>query len=216
MAVLLFIPGFATDISIFKLQTDEFSKKCQIITSFDEIGKHEELVVIGWSMGGFDAIDLYFEHRDKIKALVLVSSTPRFLKDKEYIYGLSPALLRNLEKKIKADCSAGINYFYKLMTNFKEIHPLVRNLPIPSLKKVLFDIDCLKNKDARDLLSDIRVPVLLIHGETDQICLPSASKYMLDKIPKARLEIFPDCAHMPFIERPGKFNEVLRVFLNEI
>src|SRR3989339_1029127 len=207
---LLFINGFATDASIWELQTDVMED----IVQKDKNSSDKEYVVVGWSMGAFDAVKFYFRNKDKVKGLVLVSATPKFTNSNEYELGLPLSVLKTLERRIKADFEGGINYFYSLIFNGGKIHPLIKSLPKPNKTKIFADLERLKTEDMRDLLSQIEVPVLLIHGDQDQICLPSASGYMRDKIPNAQLEIFEGVAHAPFLEEPEKFNQILKEFVN--
>ena len=88
-----FFPGFATTNAIW----DGLALK----TNVDS--------VIGWSMGCFDAV------REKTDKLVLVSGTPKFIKDETFPHGLSKALFRNLERKIQADLDSGLRFFYDLV-----------------------------------------------------------------------------------------------------
>ena len=49
-------------------------------------------------------------------------------------------------------------------------------------------------------LSDIRVPVLLWHGEDDVFSPPSHARWMVDQIPNAELRVRPDTAHFGALE----------------
>lgn len=61
-------------------------------------------------------------------------------------------------------------------------------------------------------LSDVTVPVLLIHGEHDYID-PDLAARARDLLPGSELAFFEGCSHMPFFERPDLYLDVLRVFL---
>jgi pimeloyl-ACP methyl ester carboxylesterase len=63
-----------------------------------------------------------------------------------------------------------------------------------------------------DRLAKITVPALVICGELDQGLLPAA-KTIADRVPGALLEIIPEAAHSPQIERPELFNAILRAHL---
>ncbi|OGC04745.1 hypothetical protein A2276_02075 [candidate division WOR-1 bacterium RIFOXYA12_FULL_43_27] len=150
-------------------------------------------------MGCFDAV------REKTDKLVLVSGTPKFIKDETFPHGLSKALFRNLERKIQADLDSGLRFFYDLVgINFSA-----------RFKKdeILESLDRLKKEDLRPLLPKIDVPVLLIHGDKDRICSVEASKYMAEVIPDARLVVFKGVGHAPFIEQPEKFKKIVEEFL---
>jgi pimeloyl-[acyl-carrier protein] methyl ester esterase len=192
-----FIQGFATDQSVWELQRAALPTASGLI--------------VGWSLGGWDAIDLYRE----VKALVLVSAFARFVKSDDYPYGTSPALLRNLERKLKSDFSSGINSFRALMFNGQELPPIIKNMPLPDCKQTFAQLERLKNGDYRKKIKGIKLPTLIIHGEEDQIAPVESARYLNEKIPGSEIEIFPDCGHAPFLDYPEKFNSRVKEFINK-
>ncbi len=67
-----------------------------------------------------------------------------------------------------------------------------------------------------DRLSDLRVPTLIVWGDSDQI-IPVAHAHVASRqVRHGRLAIIPDCGHMPQIERPGSFLEALDPVLTEL
>ena len=161
-------------------------------------------------MGAEEAVDQYLNDPEKVKALVLVSATPKFLGPP---VGISPALLRNLEKKIEADFERGLRFFYSLMFVGGKIHPLLKKIALPDKEKVLADLEHLKISDWRSKLAEIKVPTLIVHGESDKICLPAAAAYLRDAIAGAEIKIFERSGHAPFLDWPDKFNRVLLEFI---
>jgi pimeloyl-[acyl-carrier protein] methyl ester esterase len=196
---LKFIPGFAVDASVWKPPLD---------LPLDKGEKGE--VLVGWSMGAEEAVDQYLNDPEKVKALVLVSASPKFLGPP---VGISPALLRNLERKIEADLERGLRFFYSLMFVGGKIHPLMKKMVLPEKEKIISDLEHLKVSDWRKKLSEIKIPVLLIHGESDKICLPAAAAYLRDGIAGAEIKIFERSGHAPFLDWPEKFNRVLKEFI---
>lgn len=65
-------------------------------------------------------------------------------------------------------------------------------------------------------LSAIDLPVLLVHGEQDDIHLSESSDYMLSVLPDASLETFQRSGHMPFAEQPQAFVARLLEFLETL
>jgi non-heme chloroperoxidase len=63
-----------------------------------------------------------------------------------------------------------------------------------------------------EVLVGVDVPVLVGHGERDEVISPRAAEYAAGKIPGAQLRWFPDVGHLPFAERVMEFNAVLREF----
>ncbi|WP_425436808.1 proline iminopeptidase-family hydrolase [Mycobacterium rhizamassiliense] len=66
--------------------------------------------------------------------------------------------------------------------------------------------------DVFDRLSEIALPTLVVAGRFDE-CAPEHMFAMHQRIAGSRFELFESSAHMPFIEEPARFDEVMRDFL---
>lgn len=71
----------------------------------------------------------------------------------------------------------------------------------------------LKDYDVTEQLKDIKEPALVISGGND-LCTPYIAKYMFDRIPNSRWELFRECRHMCFVEENDKYVELLKEWLN--
>ncbi len=72
----------------------------------------------------------------------------------------------------------------------------------------------LKEFDAYPRLNEVRVPTLVIVGASDMPTVEMAER-MRDAIPGAKLEVFENSRHFPFLEEPQKFVQVVGEFLQE-
>ncbi len=72
----------------------------------------------------------------------------------------------------------------------------------------------LKSFDYRDKLEDISEPCLVVNGLID-LCTPWIAKYMYDKIPNSKWEMFEFSRHMCFVEENEKYVKMLLHWLNE-
>ena len=89
----------------------------------------------------------------------------------------------------------------------------IRTAKRPGLDAALQTLESLALADMRCVLSGIRVPVLLVHGYEDQICLPESSQYMAATIPHASLSILNGAGHAPLLSRSEEFNSLMAGFL---
>jgi pimeloyl-ACP methyl ester carboxylesterase len=69
--------------------------------------------------------------------------------------------------------------------------------------------------DYRHRLPEIVCPTLLIWGERDRVVPVRDADIYTELIPGARKAILPDTGHIPMLERPVQFNELLEQFLAE-
>ena len=70
----------------------------------------------------------------------------------------------------------------------------------------------LRDFDVTEELSAVDVPALIISGGND-LSTPYIAKYMADRIPGARWELFRDCRHMCFAEDTPGYMRVLREWM---
>lgn len=66
--------------------------------------------------------------------------------------------------------------------------------------------------DTRAVLGDIRIPTLLIWGDSDARSPLSVAHQFRDSIPGARLVVIPGAGHVSNLEAPARFNEAILDF----
>ncbi len=72
----------------------------------------------------------------------------------------------------------------------------------------------LKHWDRTADLEHIHVPVLIVHGEHDEI-IPECAALAHQHFPYSEFKLFRHCSHMPFYEAPDEYQQVLRTFLDK-
>ena len=70
--------------------------------------------------------------------------------------------------------------------------------------------------DVTDRLAQVRCPALLLVGESDRLCPPSAAAAIQARIPGATLEILPGVGHFSAVEGPDLFAARTLAFLDGI
>jgi L-proline amide hydrolase len=73
----------------------------------------------------------------------------------------------------------------------------------------------LKDFDITDRLGEIEVPVLLISGEHDEV-RPWVIEKMHERLRDSEWELFADSSHMPHVEEPERFLELVEGFLERV
>jgi non-heme chloroperoxidase len=66
--------------------------------------------------------------------------------------------------------------------------------------------------DFAPLLQEIRVPLLVSHGRSDTVVLPSMADYILKHCKTAEASWYDGVGHAPFLEEPLRFNTELKQF----
>lgn len=83
----------------------------------------------------------------------------------------------------------------------------------PYVRKALFS----RVIESGEVLQSIKKPVLITHGEEDEIVLVGvAKKYHEQMIPHAQTSYYPNVGHSPFLEDPERFNREMQAFIDSL
>jgi len=210
---LVYLHGFATNPQVWHNQKVDYAPEINFENMDAESQKladqlNRGSILVGWSMGGMLALKMAAIAEGNIRALVLVSTTPKFIKSPDFPYGLPLALLRRLEKRVRIEGTAA---FHNLV--FKNRRSI--GLAHLSWEEVGKEFNQLAQIDLRGLLSKVSIPTLIIHGDRDEICLPSAAEYMKENISGSELVMLPGVGHAPMVEVPELFNSQLDRFIEK-
>jgi len=67
--------------------------------------------------------------------------------------------------------------------------------------------------DATEMMSKLKLPVLVTHGAEDRNARLGAGQYTASVIPGAKLSVFEGIGHSPFYEDAARFNSELAPFV---
>lgn len=73
-------------------------------------------------------------------------------------------------------------------------------------------VGTLRDWSVEDVIADIAVPTLLISGRHDEATPATVQPYQ-DLIPDVRWKILEESSHLPHLEEPERFDEILLAFL---
>ncbi len=176
-------------------------------------------VAVAWSYGGFIVADYLRAYGgDRFAGINLVGAAVKLNPAFEHI---GPGFLENAEDACAPDLStniAAIRRFLDACTaealgQDEMIAALCWNMVVPGEVRAAL---LAREIDADDVLSDLGVPVLVTHGRLDRIVLPSMAEHVLAVCRTARPAWFDGVGHMPFLEKPVRFNSDLGDFVRQV
>lgn len=191
----------------------------------DELSARFEqpLTVCGWSLGG--QIALRWAQRDpqQVRRLVLVSSTPCFVRQAGWPCAMEAETLAGFAAALAENHALTLRRFLALQVRGseqeRELLARLRNALFtrgePDLAALQAGLGILRDCDLRAALPDIAQPTLVIAGERDALTPLPASEYMASMMPAARLATIKGAAHAPFLSHTEIFIEQLNGFLHE-
>ena len=168
----------------------------------------DQFILTGWSMGGLYATRLALEEPNRIKSLVNITSSPRFIAD-ELWPGVSIGVFDVFYKKLSQDVTGTLKDFISLQLG-KNQFPLELGHP-PSKEGLDFGLEILHQWDLRVKLKDIQVPTCYMFGRLDPITPITTMRVMHQEYPEFNYVLFSKAAHMPFLSHQELFiDEFLR------
>jgi pimeloyl-ACP methyl ester carboxylesterase len=185
----------------------------------EAVGVQEPVVLCGHSMGGYVAFEFCRQYPEWVGALILVS-TRAAADSPEGRTGRD-----RMAERAKADGVAAVadDMLGKLFApqNYESDEELVayvrEMMESTSLNGMVGSLEAMKERpDSRALLAEIDVPVLIVCGEDDQLIPFSEAEEMRDAMPNAELAIIPNAGHLPNLEQPLEFNELVWDFLESL
>ena len=179
--------------------------------------KLEQPVLCGWSYGGEIICD-YVRHygEEQIGGINLVGAVSRLGQSAFSFIGDEFASLS--AGSFSTDVEESITALKKLvrLCVHKEPTPedyyffLGYNVIVPPYVRFGLFGRTIENDD---VLSKLSKPVLITHGEKDEVVLIEMAKHNASIISHTQVSYYPDTGHSPFWENPERFNSEIRSFL---
>lgn len=181
--------------------------------------KISNAVVCGLSLGGYIVFELLRRFPERIRAAILcntkaVADTPeakrgrdvltaRVLKDGAGVVAaeLVPKLLARSTRECRPDVVG-------------EVEEMILRQPVAGIVGALRALR--ERPDSTPLLDRIRIPVLVVAGDDDQIAPAAGMREMSRAIPGSEFVLVAEAGHMAPLEQPLAVNEALAGFLERV
>jgi 3-oxoadipate enol-lactonase len=187
----------------------------------------DRVALVGCSMGGNAELQFAVEHPERIGALVMVGSG---LDDHEWSSAMDSTEEEEEAAFERGDEDAAVDVNLRtwidgpgrgpdavdpqvreraaemLRTSFRIQHEAYSREPEPGPSRKL-------DPPAGARLAEISVPTLVLAGTEDVPDILVIARRLAEEIPNAELRLIDDAAHLPNMERPEEFDEIVLGFL---
>jgi 3-oxoadipate enol-lactonase len=174
----------------------------------------KDAIVLGNGYGGFVALQMAIRHPKIATRLVLADCGAAFSEPGREAFRNMAAASR--AKGLSAITDVAMRRLFA--PDFQAEHPDLMRDRREAFLNTDADVfraacDALAGLDLRPELGQVKVPVLVLVGEHDEATPPPMSHELAAGLPQAHLEIVPGCAHVPQLQSPALFLEMIGDFL---
>lgn len=241
---LVLLHGFPLDSRIFKHQADAFKDRYRVIApdlrgfgqstattpfSLNQLADDVHLllqqigaspcILGGLSMGGYVAQSYIRKYPADVKALILFNTKSESDNEQQQQgrnkmiesvrYGGSRVVAEQMLPNMLGPKTKETN-----PALVAEVTGIMQACPALTIEHAL---EALRDRDDhRSTLPQIKVPSLIITGESDAISGPSIMQPIAKAIPGSAYQVIPNAGHLSTLENPSAVNAVLEAFLKTV
>ncbi len=177
---------------------------------------------LGWSLGGLFALHAAATRPAQANALIMLCSTPRFVRADDWAYGMDAEVFRKFGADLGGDYRGTLGRFLALETlGCERAVAELRTLRAeafahgePALGALADGLSLLETCDLRAVLPTLRVASLWIGARRDRLIDHRAVAAATALTPNARTLRF-DTGHAPFLTHTDALADAVLAFLDE-
>jgi len=182
-----------------------------------------DAIWLGWSLGGMVALKIASQYPDKIKKLILLSSTPAFVKKVDWTYAVDSSVFDSFASDLLNDPEGTIKRFVSLQVRgsedsrqiLKQIREILFSKQLASNEALFKGLEILQTEDLRGVYESLSMPVQLLGGERDTL-VPKTALDELHKIkPESELYIVKKAGHAPFLSHSNESARAILEFCHD-
>ncbi len=180
----------------------------------------EDAIILGWSLGGLIAQGLAHALPDRVAALILIASTPKFVAEGDWPHGVSPDLLALFGRSLQTDYLGTVKRFFALQflstkTDTRVVNALRDTIMAhPASIAALEDgLNILQTADFSP--TPVTQPTLWMLGKLDKL-IPASLADALPDMGYKQVAMLDHAAHVPFVTHPALFMEHIGAFLDAV
>ena len=222
------VPGMMCDERIFSPQIEALSQNLEVtiadISNFSSVRElasdvlkkaPKKFSLLGHSMGGIVAMEIYSQEPNRIEKLILMDTNPKAeldevkLKREPQIREVNKGkLLEVMRDEMKP------NYLAE-SENKRSVLNVCMDMALTLGPDVFINQSrALQSRlDQQNTIQSINIPVLIMCGSEDKLCPVERHEMMHNMISDSDLKIINNAGHMPTLEQPRETTEVIKEWL---
>jgi pimeloyl-ACP methyl ester carboxylesterase len=183
-----------------------------------------QIDVLGFSLGGFQALDLTWRHPELVRKMMLLGTGPRGGNP-----DMEPGVLTTAPRPVpvfedflylffgrsaQAE-QAAREFWQRRHQRVDQDPPSSPEVARAQIEANMLYLPRLSEEDPFAYLRNIRQPTFILNGVNDVMIPTVNSFYMARNLPNAQLFVYPDCGHAAQFQCPQRFLVHAARFLSE-
>jgi pimeloyl-[acyl-carrier protein] methyl ester esterase len=180
----------------------------------------QDAIIMGWSLGGLIAQGLAHALPDRVAALILIASTPKFVAEGDWSHGVSPDLLALFGRSLQTDYLGTVKRFFALQflstkTDTRVVNALRDRIMEHPASIIALEqgLNILQTADFSQM--PVQQPALWLLGRLDKL-IPASLADALPEMGYKHIALLESAAHVPFITHPALFMAHIETFLDAL
>lgn len=177
---------------------------------------------LGWSLGGLIAQHVAYHSPERITKLVLLASSPQFLRSTDWPHAMDPAVLAQFAAELQRDYRATVLRFLALEVQgsaaardeLRALRERVFAHGEPQSAALRGGLDILRDGNLRGQFAKLSQPVMVLLGAHDRLVPAAAVPDIAQLLPQAVHHVIAHAGHAPFLSQPELCAQCVTEFLS--
>jgi pimeloyl-ACP methyl ester carboxylesterase len=222
------VPGMMCDERIFSPQIEALSQNLEVtiadISNFSSVRElasdvlkkaPKKFSLLGHSMGGIVAMEIYSQEPNRIEKLILMDTNPKAELDEVKLKREPQIREVNNGKLIEVMRDEMKPNYLAESENKTSVLSICMDMALNLGPDVFINQSrALQSRlDQQNTIQSIKIPVLIMCGSEDKLCPVERHEMMHNMISDSDLKIINNAGHMPTLEQPRETTEVIKEWL---
>lgn len=188
------------------------------------VARVPDAVWLGWSLGGQIALRAALDHPDRVRGLVMVAASPRFVCSDDWPHGVGSALFSDFGDALQRDFRGTLDGFLALealgsssaQDELRKLRAQAFERGEPSPRALLEGLRLLDTLDLRAELPGLQVPSLWLSGRRDRLVPAGAMPAAAALAPQSRSVVIAHAGHAPFLGAADEVAAEIATFMHAV
>jgi pimeloyl-[acyl-carrier protein] methyl ester esterase len=188
------------------------------------VARVPDAVWLGWSLGGQVALRAALDHPDRVRGLVMLAASPRFVRSDDWPHGVGSALFSDFGEALQRDFRGTLDGFLALealgsssaQDELRKLRAQAFERGEPSARALLEGLRLLDTLDLRTELPGLQVPSLWLSGRRDRLVPAGAMPAAAALAPQSRSVVIANAGHAPFLGAADEVAAEIDTFMRTV